>query len=161
MAMTIASGMAMTAPGEAAKVISRLMDGLHASGCSISLAASGMPVLQQAQCHAEVIKVSINALLACSHSSSLAVPACWLYKGLSVLQCRTPVAANCCGLSSGLLVATWSACQSGCKHADKSEDMCLHAHKYAADPASPLLLTSCGHHALCMQAKQHQQLLAM
>ena len=52
-----------TQPSEAAKLIVQAVDSMHSSGSSVSMAAKGMPVLQQAECHADVVKVATHPIL--------------------------------------------------------------------------------------------------
>ena len=63
---TMAAALALaeaTQPSEAAKLIAQAVDSMHSSGSSVSMAAQGMPVLQQAECHADVVKVATHPIL--------------------------------------------------------------------------------------------------
>ena len=63
---TVAAALALAEapPSRAAKLIAQAVDMMHSSGIILHVAAKGMPVLQQAERHADVVKVA-NAPLCC------------------------------------------------------------------------------------------------
>lgn len=56
-AMSAADALAEKQPCQAAELVTRVMQGLHSSASSITIAASGMKSLWQAQQYAQVIQV--------------------------------------------------------------------------------------------------------
>lgn len=56
-AMTAAKPCAVQFPQDAADIVADIVEGLSSSGSTVTLAAKGMPVLQKAGHHTEVVKV--------------------------------------------------------------------------------------------------------
>lgn len=66
-AMTAARLYAVQHPQGAADMVADIVQGLSSNGSNVTPAAEGMPVLQKAECHAEVVKVHLVSLHMVAH----------------------------------------------------------------------------------------------